>query len=331
MGPEEQRLHDCRQDLNISSSSIKRECCVDYENTGFSRLDFDAGLWEISSLLGMNLKDYSEVNVGTFNKVFVVSTDLESSQLVLKVSPLWNNTGLDRERWCYDIVDSLNALKKPQILLYLANDNDIFPGHELLAMSFVQGHHPSVSEMLSPAVFTQIRAALDQIHSVNMSGYGWLDSSYVGKQASWDAFLSDIDNLSLVLEANVLPVRNIEELLNRLALIDFVDTGSLLFGDFNRTNLILDQETKLHFIDFQNCFSGDPLYDSGIGVFFHPELLDTFVAGFEPQGQAAALERISLYAMRHAISALGHRLTVRDEKGVAEACDRFFYLNSIIS
>jgi len=299
---------------------------IDYTNTGFEKIVFDGKLTPLAKLCKMQkIIDIEELFGGTFNKVYKIQ--FPSGNAVLKISPLWSQNGLLRESWCIRQIQTGTSLRIPNILAYCSKDNDIFPGHELLIIEFIPGRLIQQSDFCELELNRKINRIYRQLHTVLMKGFGWLDDTFVGMYPAWSAFLKNIDNIELTLNSHIIDDNELKWFIEQ-----FTNTKPAIFepcllhGDFKWSNFILCG-SEIVPIDFQNCYSGDYLYDIGIGLFFHPQMLPYINLYTDDDNDA---KTVILYGMRHAISAIGHRISVHDSDGVQEAIIRYQELKKLL-
>ena len=300
---------------------------INYRNTGFDKVSFKGNLLSLEKLCRKGLiTDVNELNGGFLNKVFRI--EFEKGSAVLKVSPLWSNNGLLRESWCINQILNRTSIRVPRVLAYASKENRIFPGHELLIIEFIPGRLLEQSDFNKLSVNEKISMFYHQIHSIPMEGFGWLTNEFIGMHSTWTTFLKNIDNIELNLRKHLISPEEVKWLLKELVNICTSEfQPCLLHGDFKWTNFIVNNSDIIP-IDFQNCFAGHPLYDIGIGLFFHPQIspyLSRYINAEEDF-------RITvLYGMRHAISVMGHRISVNDREGIQEAKERYGELKRIYS
>lgn len=299
---------------------------LDYNQHGFENVDVSDPntISKLQDFLKTSISNVREFTSGALNKVCHLTG--KNRDFVIKISPEWNNRGLDRERWCYELVQRMTKLRIAKLFGYQNANNDIFPGHEILAMEYIPGQNLTHVDMTRRSINIFISHILEQIHSIKgIEGYGWLNNSFSGEHHDWHAFIKDLDNIDAVIESGLIPLSNIELVMEHLldeAPSDF--ETSFLFGDLNKSNLILAEEKRdlVVPVDFQNCFVGDPLYDIGIALFFNPEI-NRYLDEYLPDKSTAIRKRVILYALRHTLSVLGHRIIVKKHKSIKLAIDRF--------
>ena len=308
--------------FNMQENSIR----INYTNEGWEKVNIESKLSKLAQLCAeKTIVNYSELKGGFLSKVLLLETLCK--KVVVKISPFWNNTGLAREYWCYkQLITKKPNVKIAKVFSYISSKNSIFPGHEIFILEYIPGHLITYSELGRSDMHEKISSILKKIHEIPMQGYGWLNKTFTGIHKSWIGFLVKIDNLEITRKSRVLSSKDLNWLIANLKKecnIDF--QPCLLYGDLEKPNIIVNDK-DLVFIDFQNCFSGHYLYDVGIGLFFIPQVLPNLRYYLKNKITKQDKKQIILYAMRHALSALGHRVTVKDKKGIKQAVRRFHEL-----
>ncbi len=309
----------------------KKPSLIDYTNNGWEKIDIEKNLDKLAKACGgEKVTRYFEFKKGYLNKVFFVK--ISGKELVFKISPLWNNTGLAREYWCYKKLEKQKiGMEIPNILSYHPAKNEFFPGHEILIMEYVSGRPITKKDLAKGSIHKKLGLAIRGIHTISMERYGWLNKNFTGTHSSWKSFLQNIDNLEVTKKAGVLPQKDLKELIENLGKecpLDF--KPNLLYGDLGETNIIINQKNEPVLVDFQNCFSGHNLYDLGIGLFFIPQIFDNLNHYTETKITEKKKKQIVLYAMRHAVSVLGHRILIKDKKKMVQAVKRFYTLKNLL-
>ena len=311
--------------FNMQENSIR----INYTNEGWEKVNIESKLSKLAQLCAeKTIVNYSELKGGFLSKVLLLET--LNKKVVVKISPFWNNTGLAREYWCYkQLITKKPSIKIARVFSYTSARNSIFPGHEILILEYIPGHLITHSELERSNMHKKIGSILKKIHEIPMQGYGWLNKTFTGMHQSWIDFLVKIDNLEITRKSQVLSSQDLDWLITNLKReCDINFCPRLLYGDLEKSNIIVNSRS-LVFIDFQNCFSGHDLYDVGIGLFFIPQILRNLRHYLRDKITKQNKKQIILYAMRHALSALGHRVTVKDKKGVRKAVRRFHELKKL--
>jgi len=304
---------------------------VDYANTGWDKINIKQKLPDLMKNASINEKitNYTELGGGYFNKVLMVKT--ASTKTVVKISPLWNKSGLARENFVYSNLKNNDSklFKLAELCSYIPDSNIIIPRHAILIIKYINGRKPKTNELASKNFHKKIAAFLDLFHGTPMKGYGWLDEKLVGKNSSWNNFLKNIDNIEIVANSGLLSRNEINWAVNEL-ISNCTDNCRpvLLYGDLKPENILINNG-NIHIIDFENCFSGHKYYDIGIGLFFIPQIWSNLKIYLKKNAQKKVKKQIILYAIRHALSCLGHRIAIGNTKESTIAIKRFFELKKM--
>ncbi len=282
---------------------------IDYNHTGFEQLSPEAIALTLREGLGLRVEEMSRVDIGHVNQSFFLKAG--DRKLFCKISPLWYRRSLSREKWCIDRLRS-QGLAVPEVIGLIGEDNRGVPGHAILVLEYIEGEMVSHLPGISETVWEKIGAIYHEIHSFPMEGFGWLDDSFVGQKETWLDFLLDIENLDLCRSISPSMVTAVDRLLAEFRRVDFsaLTRGSLLYGDFNLDNFILSPSGQVYALDFQNCFSGDPLYDFPLAIDRYPSYVN--LIGRLDSGQERLLE---LYTLRYLLT----RISYFYQKGQGQA------------
>jgi len=315
--------------VNLSCQPNSLE--IDYTNNGWDKINIEETIFKLFKNAGISkeISDYSELNGGFFNKVILIETS--SGKYVLKISPLWNKGGLARENFVYSNLQnkSHELFKMARIYSYTPSNNAIVPNHEALIIEYISGSKPMAADLDIRKFHKKISSFLSTIHSIPMKGYGWLNENFAGKKNSWQDFLVDIDNLNVTKNSNLLTEKELTWLINKLVNKCNDDFNPvLLYGDLKPENILIKND-DIYLIDFENCFSGHKYYDIGIGLFFIPKIQKYLNTYLKENEQKKIKKQIILYAMRHAISCLGHRINIGNTNELNAAIERFFELKKL--
>jgi len=308
-----------------SSQNFEKERFVDYTDQGWKNIDFKQKTVELLGIDKSKIKQFSELQGGFFNKVLLVET--EDDKLVIKISPHWNKHGLSREHFVNgQLKERPGSFRKPEILSFTPPENATLPGHNIIVMKYIDGHSISEEELHAVDTHKKLSSFLSAVHEIPIQGYGWLNKDLNGSDETWQNFLQNIDNLQLTKESNLLSVDSLSRLTDDLSGKCGEDhPPKLLYGDLKSENIIV-KEPEIYLLDYENCFAGHETYDTGIGLFFIPAIEKNLpiYLGHEPSTREH--QQIILYAMRHAVSCLGHRISAGLEQEQHKAVERFLSL-----
>ena len=293
---------------------------IDYNHTGFEYLSWEKIALALREGLGLRVEKIDRVDIGHVNQSFFLKTG--GKKLFCKVSPLWYRRSLSRERWCIDRLRS-QGLAVPEVVGLIGENNQVIPGHEILVLEYIEGEMVSRLPVIPCAVWQEIGAIYHSLHSFPMEGFGWLDDGFVGQKQTWLGFLLDIENLDLcqTISPDLAAVTGC--LLAEFQRFDFsyLRQGRLLYGDFNLDNFILSPSGQVYALDFQNCFSGDPLYDFPLAIDRYPSCLDSI--GEISGGQGRLL---GLYMLRYLLTRISY-FYQKDESRTNRYLRRFRYIS----
>jgi len=286
---------------------------TDGRDDGWGGLDVPRGVSKIAEVLGeRGAYEWSELNGGHVSKVFKVCTPTQTA--VAKVGPSWYGNSIARERLCLERIRAKTDVKVPAVLNYAPADNDIFPGHEVLLMEYVEG--PTLGSMhIDDRMHEEVGRMYKQIHQICVLGNGPLDESFHGRKNGWKEFLADIDAVRFPLDAGMLKREEYSWLLHEIGR----ETGeqentSLLHGDFRWDNLIYGK-TGIVPLDFQNAIGGYEMYEYATNLAWHPETARQLkhYLGHEPK--SAELRDIMLCSMAYVTSLMGYWINGGDMNG----------------
>jgi hypothetical protein len=177
---------------------------------------------------------------------------------------------------------------------------------------------------LRPLLF-RLGQFVARLHGIATEGFGLMEAHGAGSCASWADYLNnhlqrhlricrDIGALGSAEEARM--VRRFEEC--RTLLNDV--KPRLLHGDLGSHNTFTDGSAITALIDWEDCLSGDPVYEVAFWATFHPEPRHAaFLAGYHSDRPAPAdfSTRFWLYFLRVALckTVVRHNLGLTDRPG----------------
>ena len=115
----------------------------------------------------------------------------------------------------------------------------------------------------------QLAKCLKKMHSVKMTGFGVLNSFFIGNSRSWyDCMAEILADLDVCVHDKKLTAGEAEVIRNEASsCIPYFKnymTPVLLHGDLYRDNTMIFKGNLSGIIDAADAFSGDPLYDFGV-------------------------------------------------------------------
>ncbi len=241
---------------------------LNYNFTGFNPGISTAVAQELKQYLNLEkIPDLTPIEIGHVNKSFLIQTN--EDKFFCKVSPLWYKNSLTREEWCLRLLEERGA-PVPRVIGLIKDDNTMLRGHEVLILEYIEGDLLSRIPIL-PEHYKSLYNIYNILHSQPMALYGWLDANFKGTKESWKDFLVDIENIEQCKSISHEWKNKITTVVERLSSHQYnMEKGRLLYGDFNLDNFIWTPSGKLVGLDFQNCFSGDPLYDFAVIINKYP-------------------------------------------------------------
>lgn len=182
---------------------------------------------------------------------------------------------------------------------------------------------------------------LAKVHAIPTNGFGWIDPGPLlddraanpsGLFASWGDYLGlRLDeHVGICVEHAIITADVGVEISSRLAQHPDVAQPALLHGDLGNHNVFHDQTRGISaVIDWEDCLSGDPVFDLAFWATFHPErrwgtLLSAY---WSVSGRAQPVDferRFWLYYLRISLSKTVHRLrfSYQDRPGRPPASSR---------
>ncbi len=303
---------------------------VEYKSTGFEKLDSMDLSINLSAILPEKFSHISveRIYYGNVNRNFKIVTD--QNKYFCKIAPLWYEGSLCREAWALKKIKTLGC-RVPEVLLYLDKRNDIIPGYEILLLEYVNG--TLLADVANKEkYYAQIIRTYNSIHSISVEKYGWLDKNFVGENKTWVEFLLQIENEKSINSLGDVWMAGVNFVRDEIKKYPFgIYSGKLLYGDFNYYNFILNQDEVVVAFDFQNCFSGDPLYDVGMMVakdIGFEKFLENFKT-FNTVGKKDMRKRVFLYSLRYLLSMLSFYVSSQNEERILFAQKRFFEIKNL--
>lgn len=298
---------------------------INYQITGFNTID----KLDLSKILVEIIPDkpklflIEQIYEGNVNRNFKITCD--EKKYFCKISPLWYNDSLLRESWALKLIKS-KGCNVPSVIKYLNKKNNLIPGHEIMLLEYIEGSLLAGEKNISK-FYKEIINIYNLIHSVEIKRFGWLNNKFFGKNKSWKDFLLQIENEEKISRIN--KEWNDNLLFVRKEIINFIYNetycGRLLYGDFNYYNFIINTEKELISFDFQNCFSGDPLYDFGIilskDINFEKYLKFINTYGYN---NMCVDKTVLLYSLRHLLSMLAFYNESKNEERLSFIKDMFY-------
>jgi len=303
---------------------------VQYKKTGFSQLDKINIKIRLKNFILPNssIVSVERIYSGNVNRNFKIIT--EQGDFFCKIAPLWYSHSLRREAWALKHLKRIGCYV-PNVIRYFDADNKVIPGHEILILEYIDG--VILAEIQRKNKFyKKIIDLYNNIHSVKLKRYGWLNKSFIGSNKAWKDFLLKIENEESIRKISDAWSKNVDFVQREINNFSYnIKSGRLLYGDFNYYNFIINQKNVLIAFDFQNCFSGDPLYD--VGMILSKDIgflkyLHHF-SGFNPVNRENTRKIVFLYGLRHLLSMLSFYIDTDNKERILFINKRFLAIKKI--
>jgi Ser/Thr protein kinase RdoA (MazF antagonist) len=188
------------------------------------------------------------------------------------------------------------------------------------------------------ALLPQLGRLLACLHTIRTQGYGLLDIRPLvggnaqhgrGLHAVWrdHLYLNLEEHLEIGLALGAVHACEVRRILTAFRILNELFASVrpvLLHGDLGNHNIFTDGERITALIDWEDCLSGDPVYDIAFWASFHPERRhETFLSGYSAEAKLPKdfQVRFWIYFLRIALAKMvvRHRLGLRDRSGRAPA------------
>ncbi|MEM3373565.1 MAG: aminoglycoside phosphotransferase family protein [Candidatus Anstonellales archaeon] len=169
---------------------------------------------------------------------------------------------LRSEKWAYEHIKDI--LPVPEFF-----EIGDMCGVDYSIASFIPGVVPNPTDINIAKLAGTI---LKKLHSQRFSRYGDINiSNDEGAFISWSEFIEKhIQTYIDLLPRNIIPGKYLNLLKQIHQETNFTLEGSLLHGDFQRRNLLVNNGIISGIIDFDRCLIGDPYFDFG-PILYHCE------------------------------------------------------------
>lgn len=270
----------------------------------------------ILSKLNLKVSKIKQAKGGMINDVFFIKVG--ERELVLKVSP-HEGPRFGGEYWALKQCSQNNIPVPKALALGTVRPKLPYPTRYLLATRIPgkRVQSPSRLKLRSAKTSNYLRKAgylLSKVHTIKTRGFGWLGTNGKGVYKSWKEFL-----LEPILNEKLLPYlseegfidknleKSIPNFLNSEEEYLQLESPFLLHGDFFLDHIFTNKGRVSGVIDFENCISGDPLYDLATFELYHevgryPSPLPHFLEGYKNGFTKEDLERkIVFYKLQKAL------------------------------
>ncbi|HAV14834.1 MAG TPA: hypothetical protein DCX25_00675 [Candidatus Pacebacteria bacterium] len=280
---------------------------------------------------GSEVVHKQKVILGEVNEVYAI-TLRNGKHIVARISRSEKPRFL-AEKWAINQVKKIGVLA-PEILLVTSVQH----GDEKLTFSIETAllgtplstiqDHVQVLKFVRKA-----GAILAKIHSVKTRGYGGLNRFGKGKYNTWFEYMMEAKrDRDLAVEAAEhmgIEADKIDKVIRTLedhqALFDV--SPQLLHSDFSTKHILVNGDKITGIIDFENCRSGDPMWDfAWWDYFFGRDLsVDILRAGYEQVAPVIAEfgKKLFLYRLRMGLSFIQYYKKEENEAGMNHAKEQF--------
>ncbi len=236
-------------------------------------------------------------NGGTFHLLYAV-TDYIGHEYVVRINI--PELGLKAyeffvDGWIYEILKksglpSLNVFAIDLSQDHVPFDYSIIEHASGTQLSLLQDPE---TQYLAPEIFESLGRFIAKLHTISLSKFGPLDirslneSSVVGVHDQWQDYLMCRfkEHISMCVAIGAITDNQgekIELLFHKLLPVLNQSPSALLHGDLGNHNLFSDGKKITAVIDWEDCMSGDPVFDIAYwGTFFRDHFRDQLLAGYK--------------------------------------------------
>ena len=263
---------------------------------------------------------------GTFHRLFLIRL-IDDSRWLLRFNILgdaWPGFALHLEAWAAGRVREA-GIAAPEILTTDTSRKNCQFDYQI--ESVVSGKNLGEfdeDENTTLRLLKEFGATLADLHRIQLNGYGWIgipslekleSANFSGVCSAWS------DYLGIRLEAHVGTCEKMGAIDTKLGSrirehFDEFFTGSksfrasLLHGDPGSHNVMTDGVRITGLVDWEDCLSGDPIYEIAFWATFHPaRRYRAFLEGYQKVNTLPADfdSRFWLYFLRVALAKTVHR------------------------
>lgn len=264
-----------------------------------------------------DVKEVIFLERSTLHKVYRVRT--EKSVYILRVNPLgglYKEFGFLIEEW---IFKQLLKKKLTNLKIYRIDISRKDVPFDYEIMSLAKGkslYDLSKTKNLKGSLFSEFGQLIGKLHQIETKKFGPLNienifnNSGEGIYNLWsDYILKNLnEHLDFCLSKKIIK-QSIYKIIVRLfepKKIPLVEKPVLLHGDIANHNVFSDGKKITDLIDWEDCLSGDPVYDIayfGTGAFDRPAWFSAFLSGYKSMNKLSQdfYYRYWLYFLRIAI------------------------------
>lgn len=219
--------------------------------------------------------------------------------------------------------------------IYIDDSYAVFP-FDFMVMSAVPGRDMKsfgeIDAVREKTLLTEVGEYLAKIHSIKTMKYGFYDNEkakskgeLVGIHEKWQDFVfaAYVDNLRYLVQTRVLCEKdeiNIRNIFDKHRSVIKYDEPRLVQNDVADWNVMTDGNKITGIIDWDECYSGDPVCDfSTWSVFFPFERMEYLLAGYKKISKLSDgfEEKLHIYRLRYIVS----KMTGRKKKLLSTKSD----------
>ncbi len=285
------------------------------------------------SVLGNRVTRIEKDYLGASNAVYF-ATLADGLHCVVRISPPDQGALLAQEIWAYTQARVV-GVPVPEIL---AADTSLrsFPKPYIILRRLpgVPAYQANLAPAEWAAILKQLGHYLSRIHTIRLPGFGYLvpqGAAYAGRSASlWDYVQEELDRCVRALPAAVLSKERAEDIRARLQRerSSFVlGAASLLHGDYQLKNVLIQGVEVTGIVDFETLVAGDPVADFRALHYWSKQQhtdLDAVRRGYGDKRlfDDAFMKKLYLYEILLALAILWWEHHFQDAAGIAKVHKR---------
>ncbi len=263
---------------------------------------------------------------GTFHLIYRVSFD-EHERYIVKIMlpelPL-PKTAFLIDKWVYKLL-SQQSLPSLQVHVVDYSQQDVSFSYEIV--EFVKGMPLSIledpsSQLLPMGILSSLGALIAQMHQLFIDGFGPVviteyqnELTAQGVHRFWSDYIFCYLNKHIETCCDIGAISFAEAEQVRTLFMDHsylfeCQQGVLLHGDLGHHNIFSDGARVTAIIDWEDCMSGDPIFDLAYwGTFVKDHMREEFLNGYKKHAVLPAdfEVRYWLYYLRISLSKTVHR------------------------
>lgn len=258
-------------------------------------LNEDVAIPKIFAELGEGVKETTLLERSTLHKVFKVRT--EKSRYALRVN-LLNDLYMEFNFYIEDwVLKQLSGRELSNLKVCKIDISRKEVPFDYEIMDWAEGvtlYDLAKKQDLSEDLLFKLGQVIGKLHQIKLRNFGPLNVESIfnncgeGIYNLWSDYVLKNFNKHLIfcLQKGIIDQslnKKIVELLDNKR-IPNLGNPVLLHGDIANHNVFTDGKNITALIDWEDCLSGDPVYDIayyGTGTFNHPDWYDTFLSGYK--------------------------------------------------